>query len=214
MAQEPSTTTTTTTSTPGQDNNNEAHTKRFEAKAQHFLLTLFPCSLCAQYKGADRQRAAGGGGANSGNNKGRPNKPTIPAKFIATYKTFYTTISPAGESLGSAQVVVGSQLSVEGYGGGGQSNLLSCLPSLLQNILTFFASVLSWLLCLEASTIWAAAAEGQKQQVYPLYFPAKGCATFASGVPGTGTSTQVGGQFFCGVIKWYLKCSFKLLRIL
>lgn len=66
MAQEPSTittTTTTTTSTPGQGNNNEAHTKRFEAKAQHILLTLFPCSLCAQCKGADRQRAAGGGGA-------------------------------------------------------------------------------------------------------------------------------------------------------
>lgn len=60
-------------------------------------------------KGADRQwRAAGG------NNKGRPNKPTMPAKFIATYKTFYTTISPAGESPGSAQVVVGSQLSEGG----------------------------------------------------------------------------------------------------
>lgn len=143
----------------------------------------------------------------------------MPAKFIATYKTFYTTISPAGESPGSAQVVVGSQLSeweAAGCGGVGSEQPFELPAVFITKYFNIFRK------CFEPTFVSRSKyhlsssgnnnSNNKKEKFIRFIFRPKGCA---SGVrAGAGTSTQVGGQFFCGVIKWYLKCSFKLLRTL
>lgn len=178
------------------------HTKAFEAKAKHILLTLFPCSLCANNH--HQQRHCSYHRLQLQQQLAKIST-TMPAKFIATYKTFCTTISP----LGGTSLL--PSLTDSSCSWAGTFSSAAFITKYFNIFRKCFKPTFVFRTKYHLSSNSSNKAERKNSNFSRLFF-GKGCYICNWWV-GRTISIQVGGQFFCGVIKWHLKWSFRLLQV-